>query len=214
MAGCNTTVPPTAPPPAQPPVEAEVEATLPAVDDNRREIEWLLDEAVTAFHDNRLTTPLNDNAYYRYLRVLALDPHNAEAEHGIADIADKYLVWAMDRAANGDYRSATEYLNKAKSVDEGHPNIPAVTNYINDRRGASRFLYRLPPGPLTDRADSVAKDIREIGVAATEHRALCIITARSDAEGRWIYQQLNSATSIRIRGRIEIGETPEIRLVY
>ncbi len=60
----------------------------------------------------------------------------------------------------------------------------------------------------------MAAELLEIGREAGEHNATAIIYARSDAEGRWIYQQLNRATSTRLRARIELSTPPRIRLEY
>ena len=55
----------------------------------------LLRAAEVAALDNRLTTPLNDNAFDRYRAVLVLDSGNAQAKRGLAFIAERYLEWAQ-----------------------------------------------------------------------------------------------------------------------
>lgn len=201
-------------PPVPPPDEDVTPAPAPEESARRKEIEFLLDEAYTAFQQDKLTTPLNDNAYYRYLRVLSLDPENAEAEQGINDIVEKYLEWAIDYARDGRFSMARRHLNKARSVDETHPNIPAVAKLIDDQATADRMTYRLSPDRLRQRTPSMVEELVGIGREASSQGATVVIYARSDEEGRWIYQQLNSATPERIRARIELSTPPRIRLVY
>ena len=73
--------------------------------------------------ESRLTTPIEDNAYYRYLQVLAIDPTNEDANTGISNIVEEYLDWSLESVANRNFRAATNYLNTARSVDDTHPNI-------------------------------------------------------------------------------------------
>jgi hypothetical protein len=200
----------------QPPPEPDVPRQTISDEESalQREVEWLLDEALLAFRANRLTTPLNDNAYYRYLRVMSLDPDNAEAKQGITDIVEKYLDWAMQNAVDGRFRQATNYLNKARSVDETHPNIVAVERYIDEHQSSEKLSYPLALDGLKERAAWLAEQITEIGRAASHNNAFVVIVARNDAEGRWIYQQLNKASADRIRARIELGRRPAIHMRY
>jgi len=167
-----------------------------------------------ALADNRLTTPLNDNAYFLYLRVLTIDPDNADALQGLNDIAEKYLEWAIENVNHNRFHSATDYLNKARSIDENHPNITAVRNFIEERRNSSRLIYYLSTDGLAQRTAWIVDELRGIGQTAAEHHATAEITARTDEEGRWIYRQLNQATPDRLRARIELGARPGIRLRY
>ncbi|MCB0221075.1 MAG: hypothetical protein KDH09_15365, partial [Chrysiogenetes bacterium] len=213
LAGCgalSTREPQRAEPRAAPvePVKSEADQRL------TEEVNWLLDEAATAFREDRLTTPLNDNAYYKYLRVLSLDPGNQEAEQGITEIVEKYLEWAMDRVGDRDYRAATDFLNKARSIDPEHPNIAAVEQLIKNRRDATLEKHNLAEELIQARSDALAAELRALGRRAALRGATVVITARSDAEGRWIYQQMNSDAPSRVRARMEFGETPSVRMLY
>lgn len=199
-------VKPVTPQPVEEPDSVDVSAL-------QNEIAWLLDKANMALRADRLTTPLDDNAYFGYLRVLSLDPENQQAEQGIANIVERYLTFAIDRAHAGATRPATEFLNNAKSIDPEHPNIPAVTRLIEDRRTTSSQRHRIPLPSLDRRAPDLADNLSEIGKNASEAGVMVVITARTDAEGRWIYQQLNSETETRVRARFELGSAPSILLV-
>ena len=181
---------------------------------HRGEINALLEQANYDLQRKRLTTPLNNNAYFCYSRVLALDPDNPQAKQGIRNIADQYLAWAIDNANAGNYRIARSYLGKAASLDPDHPNIPAVQKLISEHEHANKLTYYLPVDGLDHRADWVVSQLKDIGHAVTKRHATVVITARNDAEGRWIYQQLNAATPDRVHARLEIGDKPKVRLIY
>ena len=176
-------------------------------------IQHLLEEAYYAFIENRLTTPIDDNAYYRYLQVLAIDPINDDAERGISNIVEQYLDWALGSLGERNFRAATNYLNKARSVDETHPNIRAVETRISEYQNASEETYLLDPNGLKNRSISTSRELNAIATRIQETTATAIISARNDAEGRWIYQQLNQQTTHRVKAQFEQRSKPGIRLI-
>lgn len=179
------------------------------------EIDRLLLEAGEALAGNRLTTPAEDCAYYRYLRVLTLDADNRQAQQGINDIVEKYLNWALRDAELKKFKRAEGYLNKARTVDETHPNIDAVAEQIALKSKARTMTYRLSYEGLDIRADWITEELLEIGKEVQRQNATVVITARSDAEARWIYQQLNHGVGeVRVRGEVKLGAIPSVRLIY
>ncbi|HKI74296.1 MAG TPA: hypothetical protein VJ998_06625 [Pseudomonadales bacterium] len=211
LTGCELFAPkPVTPPPKPKPVVV----TKPPANPHRGEIMALLQQAQYDVDHNKLTTPLNDNAYFYYLRVLSYDKDNQAARQGIADIAEKYLEWSIDNANDGNISLATRYLGRAKSIDPDHPNIPAVTRLIDEHQSASRMTYYLQIDGLDSKASWLASELGDIGRTADKRKATAVITARTDAEGRWIYQQLNNGSPERIHARLEIGSKPSVRLIY
>ncbi len=61
------------------------------VDRDIREIAQLLEDAEYAISQRRLTTPTDNNAHDRLLRVLALDPQNGAAINLINRIVETYI---------------------------------------------------------------------------------------------------------------------------
>ena len=177
-------------------------------------VDKLLDEAYLAFSENRLTTPLDDNAFYKYLQILSLEPANAKANQGIADIAEKYLEWAINAGLQQRYRKAVNFINKARSVDDTNPNILAVVKQIAALQDSRTTTYHLSTDALDNRLHRLIDKLHEIGVKSDLQQATVVITARDDREGRWIYQQLNDATPNRIRATFELGQVPKVHLVY
>ena len=198
----------------QPVVVVPTEAPAKPEQLHANRIPALLGEAAAAFADNRLTTPAETSAYTIYLQVLALDPANAAAEQGIADIVERYLEWAITNAANFDISKATDYLRRAQSVDAEHPNIVAVRAMIEERRLARTEFHALESAELHARSARVESKLRKIGIEIGVSGASAVIIARNDAEGRWIYQQLNEIGGTRVRAELRFGERPGVRLIY
>ena len=177
-------------------------------------VEQLLSEAAIALQAKRLTTPLDDNAYFRYLRVLSIDPDNAAAQVGLQRIVDTYLAWSIEAIESGQYRRATHMLNKARSVDEHHPSIGALERRISQAQNSTSNVYRLEPAELARRSDALVGQLHELGRKADQNNARVRITASSDADGRWIYQQLNAASVNRIRAVVELGRPAKVELTH
>jgi hypothetical protein len=174
----------------------------------------LLSMAEEAFVENRLTTPLEDNAYLRYLQVLSIDPDNEKANQGIADIVEKYLAWSIENVSLARYRRARDYLNKARSVDENHPNIAAVENMVNSYASGRTQTFELSRKSAEQKDADTASRLRAIAAEISRHDATIVIEAPSDATGRWIYQQLNEATEMRVKARFEMTSRVRIHLYY
>jgi len=208
LSACKTTHITKPPPPVSQPVRA-----IPAEQTSDPRIQMLLEEAYYAFIASRLTTPYEDNAYYRYLQVLAIDPVNEAANRGISNIVEQYLDWSLESLGNRDFRAATNYLNKARSVDETHPNISAVETRLSESRKSMEENYLLDPNGLKHRSASTRSELDAIAGRIQATSATIVITARSDSEGRWIYQQLNDKTPSRVKARFEQHSKPGIRLI-
>jgi tetratricopeptide (TPR) repeat protein len=174
----------------------------------------LLDQARSAFEARRFTTPLEDNAYLRYAQILAIDPDNEAAMHGMGDIVEAYLDWAIEAATAGRVAAARDYLRKATSVDETHPNVAAVRQMIDERQQSRQKHYAISRGALVARAASLASRLRIIADEVTREDATIVIHARTDADGRWIYQRMNESTDARIRAVFRTQSRPAVDLIY
>jgi hypothetical protein len=207
LSGCSTLQPIKEPAKRQSPAAQVQSQALTRVN-------TLLAQAERAFSRKRLTTPLDDNAYFRYLQVLSIEPENQAAQLGIQQIVETYLAWSITNIEAGQYRRATDMLNKARSIDEQHPSIEALGNRIARAQTSRKDSFRLDQHELTSRSDAAIGKLHEIGRSAEKHQARVRIVAATDADGRWIYQQLNNASLNRIRATIELGSPPTIQLTY
>lgn len=177
------------------------------------EVERLLTLAERALQKQRLTTPAEDNAYLRYLQVLSREPGNPDALAGIARIVETYISWAVDAMDRDLYGRAANMLTKAGSVDENHPALTPLWTRLEAARERDKRTIKINPKDLTQRTSSLAEQLRNIAADA-EPNVIVKIRAISDADARWIYQQLNSGTDTRIRATISTGLAPSVQLSY
>ena len=177
-------------------------------------INILLSDAFLAFQDNRLTTPVEENAYLIYMQVLSIDPENNYANLGLTEIVEKYLDWALNAAEQKHYRKALDYLNKARSIDDAHPNINAVYMQIEESKLEKQLEFKLSVSALQNRSDNVAIQLEKIALIVEEHNASVVIAARSDKDGRWIYKQLNDSTTTRVKATFLPSTVPFVRVLY
>lgn len=180
----------------------------------------LLRAADDALEEDRLTTPLDDNALDRYRAVLVLDASNVHALNGMKAITQRYLDWARSYLDRDDLTRAGIMLARAKTVDASHAGIKAMSEEIIEK--APAVLKRRPykardnEWPLdTARLDSHhPRLVSELSVIAQRLKLSgesMLIVARNDKEGRWIYKKMRQAVpGYRLRGNIKMGRKPRI----
>lgn len=212
LTGCETTPVPIVTPPADP------TATIITAKVEPRKVELripaLLEAGDIALMNEQLTTPLEDNAYFRYLQVLSIDPLNEAAEQGIANIVDKYLDWSIQSVEMGRYYLATDYLNKARSVDENHPNIATVASMIEFHVNGNQKSFAFSRNSIQNKEPAVISELKTIASDISSFKASIVIEAPSDEMGRWIYQQLNESAKERVQARFEMTSRVRIHLFY
>ncbi|WP_039916724.1 tetratricopeptide repeat protein [Cellvibrio mixtus] len=207
------------PPPAPAPV---VQAPAPLTKEQQAAKLLILNGEYT-LAQNQLLTPANDNAFDYFRAALKLDPNNARAKGGLQGIVMRYVDLARQAAARGSYSQATTMLNNARIVDPENLLIKEVSAALAEqiksappvepyRGGANEFLLN---------ADLVGKDdpqiiakLGEIARKLKDTNSLAIIIARTDVEGRWIYQKMREAVpGHRVRGDIKLGSPARVQLV-
>jgi hypothetical protein len=173
----------------------------------------MLFEASVAFDDNRLMLPPGDNAYDRYMEVLSFVPDNQVALQGIQDIVDRYVTMANQAIQIGQFDNAEEYLNRAASISPGKANIVEARRVLNTEKSISREYFSLDPEELTAQSLLIMSELGSIGELVKNNDATFLITARTDAEARWIYQIMREAVGgYRLRGNIALGSQPAIQV--
>ncbi len=173
----------------------------------------MLFEASIALDDNRLLLPAGDNAYDRYMEVLSFDPENRVALQGIEDIADRYVAMATQAIQIGQFDNAEEYLSRAESIKPDKQNIIEARAVLARESGVRRDYFALDPDEVAAQTLRVMSELGNIGELVRNHDATFLITARSDAEGRWIYQVMREAVGgYRLRGNITLGSQPTIQV--
>ena len=90
------------------------------------QIAELLRNARRALDLDRLTSPIDDNAFDHYRKVLVIDAQNEEAKTGLNVIAERYVELAQEYALEGNTTRAGVLLRRASAVVPFHP---AVANF-------------------------------------------------------------------------------------
>lgn len=189
---------------------AEYEADL----QRHRHIADVLFEGVKALNANRLMTPVETSALTYFNRVLAMDPDNQVARQGIQDIVAKYLQLAAEAGRQGQFASAESYLRRAEQVDRSHEGIAPAWVALEQEKESSDEVHTLDGRALASQSPDLSAQLAELGQKIRDSGAFVLITAPNDAQARWIYAQMQAAVEgYRIRGNIEMGGTPTIRLI-
>jgi hypothetical protein len=198
-------------------VDYDVFARQRELDDaerHRRYVADILFNGLRALRADRLMTPAEDSAFHYFNRALALDPGNTVALEGLQDILLRYLQLADTASWQGQFDNAENFLRRAGQVDSSHPGIAAGRDRLNAERRRTHSVHLIDARQLSARNDSVVRQLRDIAMVLADLNAFVLITAPSDESGRWIYLQMQEALAdFRVRGDIEIGEQPSIRLV-
>ncbi len=191
---------------------------------DRPKIERLLMRAETALAANRLSTPTRNNAYDLFRAVLLLKPGHPQARSGLQAVVLRYLELIRAAAARGEYDAAFQLIDKAKRVDaDSPPLLQLERQLLAQRRVEQQQLPRLDDAAvrvfplvlaeLDKRSDSLIDYLQAIARQVRFTRESVLIVARSDAEGRWIYQRMREAVKgYRLRGDILIEPVPRLVL--
>lgn len=171
---------------------------------------------------DQLLTPVNDNAFDYFRAALKLEPNNQRAKGGLQGIVMRYVDFARQAAARGNYSAATTMLNNARIVDPENLLIKEVSDALSEqiksappvesyKGGNNEFL--LDTALLGKDDPQILSRLVEIVQKLKETNSFAMIIARTDNEGRWIYQKMREAVpGYRVRGDIKIGSPPRVKL--
>lgn len=205
------------------PAPVPVVQPKPVVHQETQVVKLLILNGEYTLAKNQLLTPVNDNAYDYFRAAIKLDPQSDRARGGLQGIVMRYVDLARQAAARGNYSQATTMLNNARIVDPENLLIKEVAAGITEqiksappvesyRGGSNEFL--LDANMLGKDDPQIIAKLTEIAQKLKATNSLAIIIARTDVEGRWIYQKMRDAVpDYRVRGDIKLGSPPRVQLV-
>ncbi len=210
LAGCQTQQPPPPPLPPAPPRDAEPPATpAPPV-----QVERLLERAQLAFDAQHLTLPAKNSAFTLYRELLHLEPGNDAARRGLEKIVERYVEFALDAVQRHQFPRARTMLARARDVDASHPAIEPTEQQVRLLENARRDRVQIDLDELARQSATLRSALRKLGVRAKAPNCRAAINARTDAEGRWIYRQLNGASgAARVRASLAIASPPSVEII-
>ncbi|GGY67748.1 hypothetical protein GCM10011613_09930 [Cellvibrio zantedeschiae] len=205
----------------QPPVAQQVQAPV-ELTAQQKVINSLLSEADYCLSQNKLLNPIADNAHDRYRSVLLMDPENERAKLGLQTISLRFVELARTAARRGNVSEAQTMIKYARGVDN-NPVVQDAAETLRKQLGTIPAAKPYTPGEgevVLDAKLLQAKDpqitTQLVGVAqkAKKTDEFVLIIARTDAEGRYIYQLLrNAVPGYLVRGDIKIGSPARVKLV-
>ena len=207
LAGCKVSEP--APVEVAPPAAEPAPEPLPEPAFDQTHVSQLLWRAGAALETDRLLTPESDNAVLWYRQVLEAAPDHPQALRGLERVVERYIVLARRAMDAERWPSARTMLDRAETVDSQHPGISPLRQQVNLLSRAERLTLALTHEEVRARAPVARRKLEDFGINARLPRSRVSIRAGSDADARWMYQQLARAPGERrIRGGIDIGLPP------
>ena len=180
---------------------------------NRDMIPDILYAALQALSEDRLLTPVDDNAHGRFKRVLAMDPKNELALEGLQDIVARYLQLAGESMNRGIFDEAETLLGRARFVDSSHPGIASAAEALRLEMNSDDLFFKLDYPSYSARSELAQNELADIARQTREHEAFFLITAPNDDLARWMVSVMREAVSgYRLRGNIELSSRLGIRL--
>lgn len=192
--------------------EAEVYSGSASADTSRM-IPDILYAALQALSEDRLLTPVDDNAHGRFKRVLAMDPKNELALEGLQNIVVRYLQLVGESMNRGIFDEAETLLGRARFVDPSHPGIAAAVEALRLEMNSNDLFFKLDYPSYSARSELAQNELADIARQTREHEAFFLITAPNDDLARWMVSVMREAVSgYRLRGNIELSSRLGIRL--
>lgn len=181
--------------------------------DSRSGIPDILYAALQALSEDRLLTPVDDNAHARFKRVLAMDSKNELALEGLQDIVARYLQLAGESMRRGIFDEAEIMLDRARFVDSSHPDIASAAEALRLEMNSNDLFFKLDYPIYSARSELAQNELADIARQTREHEAFFLITAPNDDLARWMVSVMREAVSgYRLRGNIELSSRLGIRL--
>jgi len=217
LVSCQSTPTPEAQTPVVQQVSTPVELTA-----QQKMVNSLLAEADYCLSQNKLLNPIYDNAHDRYRAVLLMDPNNERAKEGLQTISLHLVDLARNAAKRGNLNEAQSLIRSAKGVDNNLV-VQDAAETLRKQIGNAPITKSYTPTEgevvldaklLQSRDPQLTTQLVKIAQKAKQTDEFVLITARTDADGRYIYQLLrNAVPGYLVRGDIKIGSPARVKLV-
>ena len=193
---------------------SEPQAVIPGEQtEQERIIADTLFEGLQALDDDRLMTPIDDNAHQRFQRVLAMDPGNAIALDGLNRIVIRYVALSAEASRSGLFANAEALLENARNINDKHPTLLEAWIELESERNSNDLFFNLDSGEFARRTEGAQLLLADIAVKAKENDAFVLITAPNDETARWMFLEMREVLGgFRLRGNIELAGQTSIRL--
>ena len=176
----------------------------------RRQLTLLLDKADKAIERGRFIAPQFDNANGYYRQVLVLDAGNEQALAGLQNLIEILSLKAKQSLEIDRIRDYRVYTSWIEQIVPSSP-VLAELKALDPDRQTSGGSWTIAVSDLKARNSNAKKSIKQAALTAKAYQSRVKIIAPTDADGRWIYQQMRSvADEYLFRSSLIIGDKAKI----
>jgi MSHA biogenesis protein MshN len=153
--------------------EKKVETSISS-DENQATVELqnhindLLQQADRAIGMDRLTAPVEDNAYGYYQKILSMNANNNDAKEGLDKVANRYLVKAQEQIQLGNVAQAEALVQRARFVSARFVQAHEISFGTTANQSAAEVAQSPIPSPVETqvaRAPAATESIKSFEVA-------------------------------------------------
>lgn len=177
-------------------------------------IDAMLDAAEAAERAEHLIYPARGSAMSIYHDILFEDPTNEHALAGLARLAEHFLVQAQAALDKDQLLKADAMVSKARMIYPDYPPVATMAHQIALVETAERTRETLDWRLVAERSQALTPKLQRLGRIAKQGDCRVTINVSNDAEGRWVFQQLNSAQGdTRVRARVKIASPAAVDIL-
>lgn len=177
-------------------------------------IDALLDAAEAAERQDHLIYPARGSAMSIYHDVLFQDPDNEHALAGLGRLAEHFLVQAQTALDRDQLLKAGSMVSKARMIYPDYPPVATMAHQIALLESADRTRETLDWRLVAERSATLAPELKRLGRIAKQGDCRVTINVSNDAEGRWVFQQMNSARGEnRVRAQVKIASPAAVDIL-
>ena len=178
------------------------------------EIDALLDAAEAAERQEHPIYPARGSAMSIYHDVLFKDPDNVHALAGLTRLAEHFLVQAQTALDKNQLLKADSMVSKARMIYPEYPPVATMAHQIALVEAAERTRETLDWRLVAARSQTLTPKLQRLGRIAKAGDCRVTINVSNDAEGRWVFQQLNSAKGdTRVRAQVKIASPAAVDIL-
>ena len=151
-------------------------AKIALTEEEKEQIQKLLLQAKQQFASKKLMTPVKDNAWTTYKKILALDPDHRQAISGVNKIKETYVRWAKHEIRKGNKKHAIFLFGKAKEISPDDPeissalaNIQAVATTTSALSGSELFKLLKDPKGIDELLNFAERQIAKKRLTRPKH---------------------------------------------
>lgn len=185
----------------------------PLIAADNPDLNAMLDAAEAAEREDHLIYPSSGSAMSIYHDVLFHDPDNEHALAGLTRLAEQFLVEAQVALDRDQLLKADSMVSKARMIYPDYPPVETMAHQIALVESAERTRETLDWRLVAERSSALQPKLERLGRIAKDGDCRVTINVSNDAEGRWVFQQMNAANGERLRASVKIASPAAVDIL-